>query len=167
MGLHSMWALSGSSPLTRGAHLLQVQIEMTQRLIPAYAGSTLGSSIRSPCLGAHPRLRGEHSVDLDGIMPYGGSSPLTRGALCQRGHDLSAGRLIPAYAGSTLTLVFSGWRAQAHPRLRGEHPWNCRHWCRIPGSSPLTRGAPFHRRFCWWEGGSSPLTRGARPCWVR
>ena len=137
----------GSSPHTRGAlfryHLFQAVIEDHPRIrgehrkyplsfrkslwiIPAYAGSTLLSLTHNlPCLGSsphtrgapssichlsnsfwdHPRIRGEHINDRSGVN--------------------SVRRIIPAYAGSTLSSL-----STLTP---------------IPGSSPHTRGAQGYR----------------------
>ena len=92
---------------------------------------------------AHPRSRGEHRTRRERASRAPGSSPLTRGARCSPGGGLGRFRLIPAHAGSTLSISALGKDARAHPRSRGEHS--------------ITSGLvvpPF---------GSSPLTRGARP----
>ena len=47
-----------------------------------------------------------------------------------------------------------------HPRLRGEHPPQCRRPGRASGSSPLTRGTQLFPVVCSDGAGSSPLTRG-------
>ena len=138
----SCGARGGSSPLTRGARGSQYELANQPGLIPAYAGSTCGSSFTTLHAGAHPRLRGEH---LRGVLFFPcclGSSPLTRGAPSSSWGATSARGLIPAYAGSTSPHLLRLRKFGAHPRLRGEHlvPRTCR-W-RRRGSSPLTRGAP-------------------------
>ena len=50
-----------------------------------------------------------------------GSSPLTRGARLIARVLIHAGRLIPAYAGSTSGKALRANTDEAHPRLRGEH----------------------------------------------
>ena len=52
----------GSSPLTRGAPATYSATMVITWLIPAHAGSTNVSYVRSACVGAHPRSRGEHRV---------------------------------------------------------------------------------------------------------
>ena len=70
---------TGSSPLTRGTHVLSLVINDTCRFIPAYAGNSLIRRPTKTAKSVHPRLRGElglnHHVDLS----VAGSSPLTRG----------------------------------------------------------------------------------------
>ena len=71
-----------------------------------------------------------------------GSSPHTRGAPRRSGGRARRSRIIPAYAGSTVSLLVSHFRPSDHPRIRGEHN-PCGHSPMRPwGSSPHTRGAP-------------------------
>ena len=51
---------AGSSPHTRGALLYLVGGAEDGRIIPAYAGSTVGEAIDEPIWADHPRIRGEH-----------------------------------------------------------------------------------------------------------
>ena len=77
----SGYSPTGSSPLTRGAPHEVLDLVTVQRIIPAHAGSTKGTTM----------------ADKD----VSGSSPLTRGArLGDQGHTEDAG-IIPAHAGST------------------------------------------------------------------
>ena len=92
----------GSSPLTRGARFLSGGGAVVGRLIPAYAGSTRRRMPVDRLSTAHPRLRGEHTMDRFSGFSAPGSSPLTRGAQSGERIVLRAARLIPAYAGSTL-----------------------------------------------------------------
>ena len=73
-----------------------------------------------------------------------GSSPLTRGALIDSSSPLLPRRLIPAHAGSTNVRSYYDYPWEAHPRSRGEHPTPHLTTTLAPGSSPLTRGAPFN-----------------------
>ena len=137
----------GSSPHTRGALLRCRRWPTRARIIPAYAGSTGRSRIRSASHTDHPRIRGEHGQDAVGDEPPGGSSPHTRGApFLPRGISIPR-RIIPAYAGSTVSSSGNFHSLTDHPRIRGEHRGRIR-----PGRPPS---------------GSSPHTRGARPGRVR
>ena len=49
----------------------------------------------------HPRLRGEHRFLGHSNPTVTGSSPPSRGARHNRGHQIRAARIIPAFAGST------------------------------------------------------------------
>ena len=70
----------------------------------------------------HPRIRGEHVR-----RPQGGDR---------------SGRIIPAYAGSTLRPDPEAREVADHPRIRGEHRGSGYGAVERPGSSPHTRGAP-------------------------
>ena len=94
--------IDGSSPLTRGARRGLIVRRGAVRLIPAYAGSTGASRHRTHRVEAHPRLRGEHRNRAHLARRDYGSSPLTRGARPALWRLHEHGRLIPAYAGSTL-----------------------------------------------------------------
>ena len=131
----------------------------------------------------HPRIRGEHTVDVGADRRRCGSSPHTRGARRRAIGELGLGRIIPAYAGSTKSTSTPPETFEDHPRIRGEHIRGVEALLPLDGSSPHTRGARFCRRPCGrWRrdhprirgehddrqehvaelGGSSPHTRGAR-----
>ena len=113
--------LAGSSPHTRGALRQGFRGLERSGIIPAYAGSTPCTTVRSPRPWDHPRIRGEHQHDVETSSSHTGSSPHTRGA---RGlHDFLGdfGGIIPAYAGSTSGTRKSQSIASDHPRIRGEH----------------------------------------------
>ncbi len=133
-------AFCGSSPLTRGGRVTSINHKCVRRLIPAYAGRTLGSVNAAAGCGAHPRLRGADRRRRWCLSLLHGSSPLTRGGLRPIQSVPSMSGLIPAYAGRTQaveTAVDCSW---AHPRLRGADV-AFGHDCQDkPGSSPLTRG---------------------------
>ena len=172
----------GSSPHTRGAPQIRLARALEERIIPAYAGSTLtqarqaksmrdhprirGEHIRrqnyphhtpgsSPhTRGApvgnrphyrhqpdHPRIRGEHIRTAAGWLGSAGSSPHTRGALEDRLGGHQVGRIIPAYAGSTIPSRRRRGRRADHPRIRGEHLVLVPSSTQRVGSSPHTRGA--------------------------
>ena len=91
----------GSSPHTRGAPRRGTWRRISNRIIPAYAGSTRQRSRIPDPLPDHPRRRGEHSGASRLGRPVRGSSPHTRGA-------------------RTSSYPASG-NAADHPRIRGEH----------------------------------------------
>ena len=140
------WTFSrGSSPHTRGAPQSQRHLRRADRIIPAYAGSTtIATSIRSTGWD-HPRIRGEHEVQLAGEDQPEGSSPHTRGARRRGAARHARRRIIPAYAGSTTRRYQPLQRGPDHPRIRGEHRQEGRTsglvWWIIPayaGSTPLS-----------------------------
>ena len=91
----------GSSPLTRGKRASDRRKRRSLRLIPAHAGKTLSRPLILSPPWAHPRSRGENTVEMPCQMVSQGSSPLTRGKrLLQVGGGTDC-RLIPAHAGKT------------------------------------------------------------------
>ena len=95
------------------------------RIIPAYAGSTLHEPVGGQGFRDHPRIRGEHRM---ARTPH------------QEQHGI-----IPAYAGSTPSA--RDWPSPRgdHPRIRGEHVATVRGLAWPRGSSPHTRGALLTR----------------------
>ena len=128
--------LRGSSPLTRGARLFLRRDVVHDGLIPAHAGSTHPAPLHPSTAWAHPRSRGEHHSLDESLVPFWGSSPLTRGALSR--------------------MLRNQQTLRAHPRSRGEHVSHSKTPCVCLGSSPLTRGAPSPN--C--GGGGCPQQRG-------
>ena len=111
----------GSSPHTRGALRRTGPGRWVHRIIPAYAGSTGNSPPAAARKSDHPRIRGEHFARVDELVAEPGSSPHTRGARVQVGILRVAGGIIPAYAGSTGSLLPRSAFPEDHPRIRGEH----------------------------------------------
>jgi len=137
----SFMAKAGSSPHTRGAQPSHHSHHYSLRIIPAYAGSTGGLAPGFRRAGDHPRIRGEHAINLATTAADQGSSPHTRGALCAFFFHCCACRIIPAYAGSTRAGTLTGVASEDHPRIRGEHWRRVWRWSPRRGSSPHTRGA--------------------------
>ena len=132
---------SGSSPHTRGARSGVYRYRRPERIIPAYAGSTAASRRSASKTADHPRIRGEHDLMSSILDRLHGSSPHTRGAPRDRRHRAPHGRIIPAYAGSTVALIFKFPLHPDHPRIRGEHTPHPSLPSQTTGSSPHTRGA--------------------------
>jgi len=91
----------GSSPHTRGTLLRLPGYRGAQRFIPAYAGNTGQRSCRTTGPPVHPRIRGEHAVEVGSESATAGSSPHTRGTRVLVVVDIPIPRFIPAYAGNT------------------------------------------------------------------
>ena len=111
----------GSSPHTRGAHVLGAARAAAGRIIPAYAGSTERRRQEMAVLRDHPRIRGEHLAVHMATSKAAGSSPHTRGARSIRASGAERAGIIPAYAGSTPTGPGREPAPTDHPRIRGEH----------------------------------------------
>ena len=131
----------GSSPHTRGAPVGAGRALAPGGIIPAYAGSTGGVSLRVAFLSDHPRIRGEHRNASSRASQAAGSSPHTRGAHLRLRLATRQLRIIPAYAGSTSRGRRLRHRWRDHPRIRGEHAARGAWPVGADGSSPHTRGA--------------------------
>ena len=141
---------AGSSPHTRGALSEALANMYSNRIIPAYAGSTPLTDLTSVGGGDHPRIRGEHP--------------------CTSTRPSRASRIIPAYAGSTRPELLGAQGVEDHPRIRGEHGDRVLLRTLGEGSSPHTRGARRHHLAHGdWTGiipayAGSTSARCARPC---
>ena len=155
--------LPGSSPLTRGKLKQRLQHGRPEGLIPAHAGKTRSQcgSCREP--RAHPRSRGENLAEQGWDAPALGSSPLTRGKLDYLRILANSPRLIPAHAGKTAYCTGRCRTCRAHPRSRGENTFVPTSYVIASGSSPLTRGKPFHHSTTTSRHGLIPAHAGKTP----
>ena len=112
---------SGSSPRMRGARPRSPGANSRGRIIPADAGSTFPASSFVRKVSDHPRGCGEHLYLILKWVGLAGSSPRMRGARCSAGCAGPAGRIIPADAGSTQTVLWNPTGHKDHPRGCGEH----------------------------------------------
>ena len=97
---------TGSSPRGRGKLYKGEWTPDYDGLIPAWAGKTPYHAPRGPCRTAHPRVGGENRKDDQDKVMAAGSSPRGRGKLHTMNTANTRQRLIPAWAGKTLT-----WRS--------------------------------------------------------
>ncbi len=94
-------ASPGSSPRVRGTRVRRCQAALRRGFIPAGAGNTVRTVLRSFSRPVHPRGCGEH---LDPTVPSGrinGSSPRVRGTRVRLMRGITRLRFIPAGAGNT------------------------------------------------------------------
>ncbi len=155
----------GSSPRSRGPLQAQRLDLIFARFIPAFAGTTSKSIRCSTAPTVHPRVRGDHrEVDLLARSRLG-SSPRSRGPQLGARWGSTAGRFIPAFAGTTGRREISVAHRTVHPRVRGDHVSARRNVDADAGSSPRSRGP----RIGSWKSrptaGSSPRSRGPRNEW--
>ena len=111
----------GSSPHARGARDIPSHYRVLFGIIPACAGSTASSSYLAARPGDHPRMRGEHGSYFILFYSVMGSSPHARGAPASIAARANVQGIIPACAGSTVTLREIFNQLRDHPRMRGEH----------------------------------------------
>ena len=110
----------GSSPLTRGKLPSVKDITEAYGLIPAHAGKTRLEPHLRKTSTAHPRSRGENTMNRILGEDIYGSSPLTRGKPAMVALSAAHAGLIPAHAGKTIFVAL--------------------YQNNETGSSPLTRG---------------------------
>ena len=134
--------VSGSSPHARGAQTMPTAERPSHGIIPACAGSTWPRSCSGRWGWDHPRMRGEHTRPVRSRRSRAGSSPHARGARTRARAAGAAMRIIPACAGSTYRYGARRRKPQDHPRMRGEHMYECDRCGKKEGSSPHARGAP-------------------------
>ena len=133
----------GSSPRVRGAGLPLLPAHRRLRIIPARAGSSAQHNRRDGSKADHPRACGEQDGTLTGGIPADGSSPRVRGAGRELRPFLSAHRIIPARAGSSVPQARRRKGLGDHPRACGEQWTSSRPWRGPRGSSPRVRGAVY------------------------
>ena len=165
-GEHSTVTISpllsvGSSPHVRGAHTITVRDRGTRGIIPACTGSTTSIAAPSPLTRDHPRMCGEHVLELRQSCPTVGSSPHVRGARLLSKVMPSITGIIPACAGSTCTVFVYGRSYWDHPRMCGEHAPSCSPYPKTAGSSPHVRGAPSASRCGFHVPGIIPACAGS------
>ena len=154
-------ACQGSSPHVRGARRPRQPGIRPNGIIPACAGSTQVRLRRRPWTEDHPRMCGEHRSGFNALFFLTGSSPHVRGARKDSPLRRCHSGIIPACAGSTLTLAVSRSRARDHPRMCGEH-FDLRDMNAAgSGSSPHVRGAPRMKKSRSLNPGIIPACAGS------
>ena len=109
-------------------------------IIPAYAGNTSSPQAATCRRRDHPRVCGEHAVDVAVVASVSGSSPRMRGTHIECSCLNGTVRIIPAYAGNTTLPAIPKCGRWDHPRVCGEHSCNGSRLLSILGSSPRMRG---------------------------
>ena len=134
--------VNGSSPRGRGTLRPCSRRTDSSRFIPAWAGNTQPPSSARFRRTVHPRVGGEHLIDLLTAKGNNGSSPRGRGTLRAGVVDDELYRFIPAWAGNTEPASCRCDRETVHPRVGGEHPNVAMPSAFNTGSSPRGRGTP-------------------------
>ena len=153
----------GSSPRVRGAAEAMSLGFISERIIPACAGSRHVRDANPRWCWDHPRVCGEQPLPLAvwKLPEKPGSSPRVRGAGRTQGGGVAHGGIIPACAGSS-----SGWRvpplrSQDHPRVCGEQSYDGGGTPLDAGSSPRVRGAGVVEGEAGEEAGIIPACAGS------
>ena len=155
--------LAGSSPRMRGAPSGATSCTSLLRIIPAYAGSTTSDGATVGPTEDHPRVCGEHARHRRHRRQCLGSSPRMRGAPVAKRVHAALGGIIPAYAGSTPSTLYShAWRGGIIPAYAGSTSWTRWRSCRA-ADHPRVCGE-HNGIFCtaFYISGSSPRMRGAQ-----
>ena len=89
----------------RGPPIGKTLSVITKGITPAYAGTTLYPNAGMYTASDHPRLCGDHALQLYAYLIMSGSPPLMRGPR-EEGHTIfeSVG-ITPAYAGTTSIFI--------------------------------------------------------------
>ena len=125
----------------RGAPDVPTVVGLPYGIIPACAGSTQRRIAERPSVWDHPRMCGEHMVNIRSTGCLTGSSPHVRGALAKLQVVQHRVGIIPACAGSTSSAGRSSSPMGDHPRMCGEHRPLDGSVGQSTGSSPHVRGA--------------------------
>ena len=157
----------GSSPRGRGKRVEGGGRQRCQRLIPAWAGKTRGYGRADRGLTAHPRVGGENVTQLAPGELSNGSSPRGRGKLLVGVGGRLRPRLIPAWAGKTMTAIEARACSGAHPRVGGENVGGPLAVFGVPGSSPRGRGKRERSGLLARPGGLIPAWAGKTPAGSR
>ncbi len=152
----------GPSPRARGAGHRVDAVRAVLGTIPAGAGSSRCSGVRSCGGGDHPRGRGEQACSrFLYVLPLG-PSPRARGAV-HRAAGAGRGRgTIPAGAGSRSRTRRSPCPPWDHPRGRGEQDGDDGGDDGDGGPSPRARGAVDRGVVVLRQGGTIPAGAGSR-----
>ena len=130
----------GLSPRTRGKLCTGTFCGKRSGPIPAHAGETDSSSLRSLSSAAYPRARGGNTDSWPLSTPSVGLSPRTRGKLETGTYHGGGHGPIPAHAGETRSKCACSGPAQAYPRARGGNRLPQHFQPPMKGLSPRTRG---------------------------
>ena len=131
---------SGSPPRGRGKDPEAISQTSTGGITPAWAGKRLSRPAGFAETRDHPRVGGEKAALVLLEQPAPGSPPRGRGKVCAHLPGSGQGRITPAWAGKSFTVVAVWHCAADHPRVGGEKGLTPRPRTRATGSPPRGRG---------------------------
>ena len=108
----------------------------------------------------HPRMHGEHALELPRRIALEGSSPYARGALSRSSQGWPVAGIIPVCTGSTLNPGVLAGETGDHPRMHGEHGIATYGTGLAQGSSPYARGALGGLKSPYWQLRDHPRMHG-------
>ena len=157
--------MTGSPPRMRGKPLLADFLTDLFGITPAHAGKTCS---RLPHFGSprdHPRACGENvSIHSQNFL-HSGSPPRMRGKLKPAVADEVSGRITPAHAGKTETLIIQCLWKWDHPRACGENCINSYLALLGKGSPPRMRGKQIFVKGSQILTGITPAHAGKTTRW--
>ena len=130
----------GSPPRVRGKPLFFMPHQLRPGITPACAGKTPTSFPDKVGGRDHPRVCGENTFKLLGVIIHKGSPPRVRGKHCGRGYATQGARITPACAGKTDCAGGNEVVYEDHPRVCGENWVLTPSVALLPGSPPRVRG---------------------------
>ena len=134
------YSAAGSPPRMRGKDDRRRMSASEQRITPAYAGKSHAGVCGDLVEEDHPRVCGEkakvHFRRAAGV----GSPPRMRGKEVQKGDDIMALRITPAYAGKRISISYIQHFFKDHPRVCGEKVTDFHLFWHFGGSPPRMRG---------------------------
>ena len=146
----------------RGKEVQLGEIDLQDRITPAYAGKRLSLPIFTTRCWDHPRVCGEKKRRLFSSEPGPGSPPRMRGKANSWMDPLSIIRITPAYAGKRVMPPVSFLPAWDHPRVCGEkNGIEFRDSFKL-GSPPRMRGKETCKKACEVSWGITPAYAGKR-----
>ena len=153
-------AARGPPPHARGSPALHPRRARSCGPTPACAGITRTWTSPAPATRAHPRMRGDHGVEVGELALQVGPPPHARGSRDLGDRVVVGARPTPACAGITAG-VRSAWDAPgAHPRMRGDHRDAVAHEVERRGPPPHARGSPGTTSVRWCSRRPTPACAG-------
>ena len=144
----------------RGKEVQLGEIDLQDRITPAYAGKRLSLPIFTTRCWDHPRVCGEKKRRLFSSEPGPGSPPRMRGKGQRNRKGMQGKGITPAYAGKRSTQTSGSSSIKDHPRVCGEKKSSRWPVSRPRGSPPRMRGKGGLYRGCCLSDGITPAYAG-------
>ena len=150
----------GSPPRVRGKGTSSASTTALFRITPAYAGKSTHQPPSGRGTRDHPRVCGEKLSTTSTDIHPAGSPPRVRGKDKPDEKKFTFGRITPACAGKSQTLLYLPGLPRDHPRVCGEKLFQSP-LLRLPlGSPPRVRGKVSHVQVLQFWAGITPAHAG-------